>query len=42
MGIRTILSCKYAESSDGINWIRTGQVALDFSDSIEAIGNLCY
>ena len=32
---------KYAKSSDGINWIRTGQVALDFNENIEAIGNHC-
>ncbi len=28
---------KYAESSDGINWIRTGQICIDYDDFIDAI-----
>ena len=30
---------KYAESADGINWVREGKVALDFSDDLDAVGN---
>jgi hypothetical protein len=30
---------KYAESDDGINWRRTGEVSLDYAVNIDAIGN---
>ncbi len=30
---------KYAESNDGINWIRNGLVSLDYNEEIDAVGN---
>ena len=30
---------KYAESDNGINWVRNGIVSLDFDEDIDAIGN---
>jgi len=32
---------KYAESADGINWLRTGDVCIDYDDFIDAIGRPC-
>jgi hypothetical protein len=32
---------KYAESSDGIHWRRTGRVCVDYDDSTDAIGRPC-
>ena len=32
---------KYAESSDGIHWRRTGQVCIDYDDFTDAIGRSC-
>lgn len=30
---------KYAESTDGINWNRKGEISLDYNDEIDAVGN---
>jgi hypothetical protein len=32
---------KYAESNDGINWVRKNQICIGFDDFIDAIGRPC-
>lgn len=32
---------KYAEAKDGIHWIKTGQVCIDYDDVTEAVGRPC-
>ncbi len=36
-----LYNIKYAESGDGINWIRTGLVCIGYDDFTEAIGRPC-
>lgn len=36
-----LYNIKYAESRDGINWIRTGRICIGYDDFTEAIGRPC-